>query len=352
MLLLLLLLHALATGVGAVLPPAGSPLCGLNGDIDPAAAATTTTTASAGGCACHAGWRGLRCSTLDARPAPARPAGGYGLADPLHPTWGGGAVYDAERQRWHVIVGARAVASANDSVTDYPCDSQIVRAVSRGADPGGPFDIAETLFHRTSWEPSLARNPLSGELVLMFFGNLSAAIPAVGSAACAIPSDEFNLTTTGTYITASPSGRATGPWSEPRLVAGMENWPGRRPGGPYSWRCASGNPGPAFHPNGSLYAAMRQNPCWKGFQTREHIGLWRADGGWAGQWTLTNPDAPLYGWGGGSERDCTDRKHCPSHEECVAASICCKSPRSLTHAHAVVCAARTSGSIAVGASTF
>jgi len=58
---------------------------------------------------------------------------------------------------------------------------------------------------------------------------------------------------------------------------------------------------------------MRQNPCWKGFSTREHIGLWRADSGWTGSWTLVSPN-PLYGWGTGSERNCSD-DGCPSHED-------------------------------------
>ena len=67
--------------------------------------------------------------------------------------------------------------------------------------------------------------------------------------------------------------------------------------------------------NGTLFAAMRQNPCWKGQKTREHIGLWRADNGWDGEWTLVNAEAPLYGGGGGSEADCTDDNGCPSHED-------------------------------------
>jgi len=79
----------------------------------------------------------------------------------------------------------------------------------------------------------------------MFFGNISNP-PPVGSPACAMPSLEFNLTTTNTYISVSASGAVSGPWTEPRLVRGMENRP--RPGaGGYSWHCASGNPGPAWH---------------------------------------------------------------------------------------------------------
>ena len=91
-----------------------------------------------------------------------------------------------------------------------------------------------------------------------------------------MPSTEFNITQTNTYITVSKSGSVRGPWTTPLLVRGMENHP--KPGlsvGGYSWSCASGNPSPAFHPNGTLFAAMRQNPCWTGHSTREHIGLWR-----------------------------------------------------------------------------
>ena len=185
-------------------------------------------------------------------------------------------------------------------------------------DVAGPYEIVGTVVNRTSWEPALARSP-KGELLMMFFGNLSNP-PPVGSAACAMPSTEFNVTATNTYVSVSATGSAKGPWSTPRLARGMENQPTEGGatgghGGGYSWSCASGNPSPAFHPNGTLFAAMRQNPCWKGFSTREHIGLWRADNGWDGAWTLVNPDAPLYGWGGGSERDCTDENGCPSHED-------------------------------------
>ena len=73
------------------------------------------------------------------------------------------------------------------------------------------------------------------------------------------------------------------------MVKGMVNQPQLRGVSGYDWNCASGNPSPAYHPNGTLYAAMRHNPCWKGFQTREHIGIWRADNGWDGEWTpITN----------------------------------------------------------------
>eukprot|EP01047_Picozoa_sp_COSAG01_P087670 COSAG01_NODE_20276_length_962_cov_1.018540_1_plen_51_part_01 len=51
-------------------------------------------------------------------------------------------------------------------MTDYPCDSHIVQAVSAGADPAGPYTIERTLFGRSTWEPALARNPANGELVL------------------------------------------------------------------------------------------------------------------------------------------------------------------------------------------
>lgn len=41
----------------------------------------------------------------------------------------------------------------------------------------------------------------------------------------------------------------------------------------------------------------------------------RADEGWSGMWTLVNRDTPLYGWGGGTEQNCTDDNGCPSHED-------------------------------------
>jgi hypothetical protein len=139
--------------------------------------------------------------------------------------------------------------------------------------------------------------------------------PPVGSAECSIGQSSYNLTTTNTYITMSLFGKTSGPWTPPILVRGMENGAYKQQAkDPYSWSCASGNPSPAFHPNGTLFAAMRMNPCFKGYSTREHIGLWRADQGWDGEWTLVSQE-PLFGWGGGSERNCSDANACPSHED-------------------------------------
>ena len=117
----------------------GREACALNGAPDP----------SSGVCRCDAGWKGHRCAELNVLPAFAD--GRYGLHDHKAPTWGGGAVF--EDGHWHLIVGARAIASPDDSITDYPCDSKIVRAVSAGSDVTGPYEIQETLFNRTSWEP-------------------------------------------------------------------------------------------------------------------------------------------------------------------------------------------------------
>ena len=117
----------------------GREACALNGAPDP----------STGICYCDAGWQGNRCAELDVLPAPSD--GRYGLHDPSIPTWGGGAVF--ENGHWHLIVGARAIASANDSITDYPCDSKIVRAVSAGSDVAGPYEVVETIFNRSTWEP-------------------------------------------------------------------------------------------------------------------------------------------------------------------------------------------------------
>lgn len=275
--------------------------CGLNGELN----------ASSGRCECDVGWRGSSCSEIDLLPA--SPAA-FGLVDDQIPTWGGGAVF--EDGHWHLIVGARAVASSNDTLTDYPCDSKIVRAASSGSDPAGPYSIVQTLFPRSSWEPGLARGP-NGELLVMFFGNITNP-PPVGSPECLNRSLGYNLTTTNTYISISKSGSAKGPWTEPQLVKGMENSPLGKDA--YHWRCASGNPSPAWHPNGTLYAAMRHDPCWRNADawkpdpTREHIGIWRADHGWDGEWTAIS-DQPIFGWGNGSEFNCTEGNQCPSHED-------------------------------------
>jgi len=265
-------------------------------------------------CVCDDGWKGESCNSLNLKPAT---PSAFGLRTIKTPTWGGSAVpfrAKGEKRKWHLIVGSRAASEADDSKEDYPCDSQIVRAVSTGDDPMGPYTIEEVLFNRSSWEPGLTIGP-GGELVMLFFGNMSNP-PPVGSPDCVIGNGVYNVTTTTTYITVSHSGSPKGPWTEPQFATGMENSleRGRERRDPFVWSCASGNPSPAFHPNGTLYAAMRQNPCWKGFQTREHIGLWRADDGWDGTWTLVT-SSPLFGWGGGSERNCSDRNACPSHED-------------------------------------
>jgi hypothetical protein len=124
--------------------------CSLNGRYDLAR----------GLCDCDAGWKGPSCAQLDLLPASPT---AYGLHFDATPTWGGTAVFDKNQQRWSLIVGSRAsAADGNDSKTDYPCDSRIVRAVSHGADAAGPYTIAEVLFPRSSWEPALARAPTVG----------------------------------------------------------------------------------------------------------------------------------------------------------------------------------------------
>ena len=59
---------------------------------------------------------------------------------------------------------------------------------------------------------------------------------------------------------------------------------------------------------------MRHDPCWRGHQTREHIGLWRVDDGWDGLWRPVDNE-PLFGWGGGGPENCTDKTGCPSLED-------------------------------------
>lgn len=276
-------------------PRRHSTECGLNGAPD-----------KTGVCVCHPGWKGAHCSIVSL--SAASPSA-YGLANASTPTWGGGAVFDPQTRLWHLIVGARAIPFPDDLQTDYPCDSKIVRAVSASDDPAGPYRIVEDLVPRSSWEPGVTKAP-DGSLIVLFFGNLTP--PVAGSTLCTNRSHTpYNLTETNTFVMVSPSGKPEGPWTTPVLVRGMENDPSR--GDPYRWSCASGNPSPAFHPNGTLFAAMRQNPCWQGYATREHIGLWRADGGWNGTWTLVDPDTPVYGWGNGSQEACGDG--CPSHED-------------------------------------
>ena len=270
-------------------------------------------------CECDSGWKGETCSILSLAPAPPpkNPSKGVvpGVAVPDVPTWGGGAAF--EDGKWHLLVGSLAINKHNNSVAGYPCNSKIIRVVSEGSDPLGPYTVAETVFPRSSWEPGLAKNPLTGELIVMFFGNITNP-PDIESPPCVDAKEfnpDYNLTAMNTFISVSKSGSIQGPWSEPQMVKGMINQPNLRPGvDGYAWNCASGNPSPAFHPDGTLYAALRHNPCWEGFKTREHIGIWRADNGWNGEWTSIT-DQPVFGWGGGSVEDCTDNNLCPSHED-------------------------------------
>ena len=282
--------------------------CSLNGIYD----------ASKQNCKCDPGWKGDMCSILSLAPAPPPkfPSRGIvpGVAVPDVPTWGGGATF--EGGKWHLLVGSLAINKHNNSLAGYPCNSKIIRVISDGPDPLGPYRVAETVFPRSSWEPGLAKNPSTGELIVMFFGNITNP-PDIESPSCVDAKEfnqDYNLTSMNTFISVSKSGSIQGPWSKPQMVKGMVNQPQLRGVSGYDWNCASGNPSPAFHPNGTLYAAMRHNPCWKGFQTREHIGIWRADNGWDGEWTsITNQ--PIFGWGGGSVKECTDDVKCPSHED-------------------------------------
>ncbi len=280
-----------------------SESCGLNGFFENKT------------CICDAGWKGDHCHQINLLPVRAKFEKNElpGANIPNIPTWGGGAVF--ENDHWHLVVGSRAVNMHNNTLEGYPCDSQIIRVSSVGKDAQGPYVKKEIIFPRTSWEPSIARAP-SGELVIMFFGNLTNP-PDLNSAGCqnVHRNFDFNITTTGTYISISKSGSIFGPWETPIPVKGMENRPKEELDvGPFSWNCASSNPSPAFHPNGTLYAAVRHNPCWHGFTTREHIGLWRSDGLWNDSWHTVTSE-PLFGWGGGSERNCSDENWCPSNED-------------------------------------
>ena len=270
-------------------------------------------------CECDPGWKGDTCAFLSLAPAPPplNPDQGYapGVAIPDTPTWGGGASF--EGGRWHLLVGSRAINTNNNSYAGYICNSKIIRVVSDGSDPLGPYSVAETVFPRSSWEPGLAKNPLTGELIVMFFGNITNP-PSVDSPVCIEAKErnqEYNLTNMNTFISISKSGSIQGPWSPPQMVKGMINQPELRGVSGYDWNCASGNPSPAFHPNGTLYAAIRHNPCWENsFKCGEHIGIWRADDGWDEEWTSLT-DEPVFGWGNGSLEDCTDGNQCPSHED-------------------------------------
>ena len=112
-------------------------------------------------CECDSGWKGETCSILSLAPAPPpkNPSKGVvpGVAVPDVPTWGGGAAF--EDGKWHLLVGSLAINKHNNSVAGYPCNSKIIRVVSKGPDPLGPYTVAETVFPRSSWEPGCKRAP-------------------------------------------------------------------------------------------------------------------------------------------------------------------------------------------------
>lgn len=293
-------------------------MCSLNGIWNP----------SNGACSCDPGWKGGSCAELDL--APVR-ANRMGLANASNPTWGGTAIF--EGNRWHLIVGARAVDTGSYTSENYPCDSKIVRAQTDGTDPTGPWSIVEDVIPRVSWEPAIVRTPRKallragndatsgrdlhsdhedGPLVMLFFGNQSSNKPEVGAPICSINS--AYLTNMTMYWTTSPSGSVAGPWTEPRQVLGMENKLNKtvRIAGrgtvvkePCAWYCSNGNPGPAYHPNGTLYAIMRSDTCDQSCQQGEHLSLWRADDGPGGEWTLVSLE-PLFGWGNASSTTCNE----------------------------------------------
>lgn len=182
--------------------------CSLNGAYDSAESK----------CICDQGWKGDTCAflSLDPAPTPQNPKRGRapGVSIPGVPTWGGGAQF--EDDRWHLLVGSRAIQVKNNSLGGYPCNSKIIRVVSEGSDPLGPYKLAETVFQRSSWEPGLAKNSVTGELVVMFFGNIT-NLPPIDSPTCVEAqefSDDYNLTSMNTFISVSKSGSMKGPKRE------------------------------------------------------------------------------------------------------------------------------------------
>ena len=267
-------------------------------------------------CLCDIGWRGAYCSQLDLLPA-RRGAHGLPLSTAM-PTWGGSAAWDGAR--WHFVTGAKlfnltltppaygewnsvghieapgldqwgrtppynqtALVHGGDPFDGtYPWSftttkdpyaepednygpSYLVRMLSTGTDPAGPYAIAEVM-HK-AFRADFKRRHGDGDgdpLYMLTIGTV------LGEA-----------TGRGMLIMRSVSGNVTGPWTKQVVYNFEDNGHGSNFS---AWDCDVKDPSFAIHANGTTVIAYRAVCCDPCGDHTERIGLLVADS-WEGPYT-------------------------------------------------------------------
>ena len=117
-----------------------------------------------GACACHPGWRGAFCQTLDL--APAAPRNGYRRAN--YSSWGGSVAYDAARGVWLMFA---AEIDGHCGLNEWYLLSRIVRAVATAeAGPEGPYAFEEVVVDRLGHQPTLAYDAFAKQWLMFHQG--------------------------------------------------------------------------------------------------------------------------------------------------------------------------------------
>jgi hypothetical protein len=200
--------------------------------------------ATAAACACHAGWRGLRCGELDLLPV----ARGSGFNSSQTSSWGAaiigtttitgaGTTERAAAARGQQVPSAAAAAQQYYSFTcewSHRCgvnawftNSQVSLAVS--STPTGPFTRSKLLWPAFATNPTIVRAPQTGEYVLMMgmaTANGSARVPDYQCTNCTDLSTPRGGCTSHRppfYTNIATSMSLDGPWVVKNLL-GHRGW--------------------------------------------------------------------------------------------------------------------------------
>lgn len=189
-------------------------------------------------CVCSPAWTGANCSSLNLLPAKLR--NGYGNLTSPTTSWGAGVVHDAASGQWLMF---------NDEMAEG-CGmgtwGQNSRCVLSTADsPLGPYARQRVVVSSWCHGSSLARDPISGTLVLNHMAN---SAPRVNCTQCG---GSGGVTPPG--APSGPCSQAPGaaPYTQAALVADGASGPFR----PAPALLNGGNCETAFAPNGSVYVA-------------------------------------------------------------------------------------------------
>ncbi len=153
----------------------------------------------------------------------------------------------------------------------------MIRAVSEGSDPGGPYSKAETVLAPFHHNPTITGPTPDGYYLMFFIGanNASNEIDCREK----IPDVPFHpkppIPSNGYITMAWTKDPVRGPWKE-RVVL-RDNTPGQRNAS--SWHCIQNNPAPSVMKNGTVALVFRANNCLGG---GEQLGVaiaphWSAD---------------------------------------------------------------------------